>query len=148
MPTMVRETTAGVVSGWKPAGTCSRLRNAVASTTLATVATRDSEAPTTSKRSQLVRFELRAPTTLLSRNLSLEMLVATSNPPEHRETERADCGTKCQKVQVRPNLAHRVEWYTLRLCRSTSASASAGPSAASCRKSPCDCSPTGHLTPS
>src|SRR6202158_5738447 len=76
------------------------------------------------------------------------MLVATSNPPEHRETERADCGTKCHKLQTRPKLAYRVEWYTLRLCRSTSPSASAEPSVASCRKSRCDCSPTGNSTPS
>src|SRR4029077_19020576 len=100
----------------------------------------------TSRRSQFVRYELRAPTTLLSRNLSLGMLVATSNPPERRETERGQYGTKCQIVQLRPNLAHRVEWYTLRLCRSTSASASAGLFVASSRKSRCDCSPTGNST--
>src|ERR1700687_5889619 len=147
MPMMVKDATDGVVSGWKPAGICSQLLNASASARLATAATIASELPTTSKRSQLVRCELRGPTTLLSRNLSLGMLVATSNPPERRETERAECGTKCHKLQVRPNLARWVEWYTLRLCRSTSASASAGPSVATFRKSAADSPPTAKWRP-
>jgi hypothetical protein len=94
---IVRDATAGVLSGWKPAGTCSQPRNAIASATLATVATNVNEAPTTSKRTQLVRFESRALTTLLSCKLSLGMLVATLNPPERREPELRDYGTKCRK---------------------------------------------------